>query len=38
MPKITLFFTRVPVAVTIVLTGVLDFGIVLAFQFSDNTY
>ena len=38
MPKITLFFSRIPVLVTAVLIGVLDFGIVLVLQFSDNTY
>ena len=38
MRKITLFFTGIPVVVTTVLIGVLDFWIVLVFQFSDNLY
>ena len=38
MPKITLFCTRILVVVTAVLIGVLDFRIVLVFQFSDNMY
>ena len=38
MPKITLFFTGIPVVVTAILIGVLDFWIVLVLQFSDNTY
>ena len=38
MPKITLFFNEIPVVVTAVLIGVLDFRIVLVLQFIDNTY
>ena len=38
MPKITLFFTAIPVVVTAILIGVLDFCIVLVLQFSDNMY
>ena len=38
MPKITLFFTGIPVVVTAVLSGILDFQIVLVLQFSDNMY
>ena len=38
MPKITLFFTGIPVVVMAVLFGVLDFRTVLVLQFIDNTY
>ena len=38
MPKITLFFTVIPIVVTAIFIGVLDFRIVLVLQFGYNTY
>ena len=38
MAKITWYFTGIPVVVTVVLIGVLDFWTTLVLQFSDNTY
>ena len=38
IPKITLFFTGIPVVVTAILIGVLDLWIVLVLLLSDNTY
>ena len=38
VPRITWDFTGIPVVVTVVLIGVLDFWTALVLQFSDNTY